>query len=885
MRRRRPIADVPDGPDPGDARPDPLLSLPWEHRGMSEPTTDAAARPVVPDAHAMSSSAVASSLEVDPAVGLSPDEVDHRRARSGRNEVEAAVRPTLAAMVWDAVTEPFVVLLFVAGVLAIVLGEVRDGALVLVGLLPIVVADVVTTFRSERALESLREAAAPTARVRRDGLVDDIPAADLVPGDVVLLRAGEIVPADLRLTMADRLLVDRSALTGESVPELGSGEADPGGAALTDRHSIAYAGTAIVAGRGEGLVIAIGYATEFGRIAHGLADTERRRSPLQRELDRLVRILLVVAIGLIAITMGFGFARGNSLGENVLAGISAAIAAIPEEPPILLAVILGLGAYRLLRRGVLVRRLSAEETLGAVDLIITDKTGTLTENRLAVRDILAPAGPVVAVDERQRLLGLALRAEEDAWHLGAGARPGSFTQALLAVAEREGVATDLDRAELRSAEGPSDGRPWSTTWSRSDGANEGLAIGAPEAVLRLAGDGIGEVGPWHDLVDREAAAGGRLLLLARATTPAAWTPLAVIAFADPLRTDVMDAMHVATRSGIQTVVVTGDHPATATTISRQAGLDTTPERVVLGSELAGWSDDDLRRHLPRLSVVARAVPEDKLRLVDVARSSGRTVAVTGDGVNDAPALQHADVAVAMGSGTAVARDASDLVLGDDSFATLMYGLREGRRIVANVQKGLVFLVSTHVALLGYILIATIAGISQPLLPLQILWLELFIDLATSVAFEREAEEPGAMDRPPRPRGRPLLTSGLLARISVAGGFSAAAALVVTLTHQGTPDHVRWVAYTTLVMAQVVRAYANRSLTRPVVTLRPNVLLAAACVLVVVVQAAIPYVPPFAEAFRATTLDLSDWAIVALIALSPAVIAEIIRAVTGREWVA
>ena len=256
----------------------------------------------------MSSSAVASSLEVDPAVGLSPDEVDRRRARSGRNEVEAAARPPLAAMVWDAVTEPFVVLLFVAGVLAIVLGEVRDGALVLVGLLPIVVADVVTTFRSERALESLREAAAPTARVRRDGLVDDIPAADLVPGDVVLLRAGEIVPADLRLTMADRLLVDRSALTGESVPELGSAEADPGGAALTDRHSIAYAGTAIVAGRGEGLVIAIGYATEFGRIAHGLADTERRRSPLQRELDRLVRILLVVAIGLIAITMGLGFA-------------------------------------------------------------------------------------------------------------------------------------------------------------------------------------------------------------------------------------------------------------------------------------------------------------------------------------------------------------------------------------------------------------------------------------------------------------------------------------------------------------------------------------------------------------------------------------------------
>jgi Ca2+-transporting ATPase len=855
---------------------------------MSDPSTAAVARPERPaaaDAHAVPTSVVADSLGVDPGVGLSPEEVGRRRERHGRNEVEAVARPSLAAMVWDSVTEPFVVLLFVAGVLAIVLGEVRDGALVLIALLPIVVADVVTTFRSERALESLREAAAPIARVRRGGLVADILAADLVPGDVVLLRAGEIVPADLRLTVADRLLVDRSALTGESVPELGSVEADHPDASVTDRRSIAYSGTAIVAGRGEGIVTAIGHATEFGRIARGLADTERRRSPLQRELDRLVRILLVVAIGLIAITMGFGFARGNSLGENLLAGISAAIAAIPEEPPVLLAVILGLGAYRLLRRGVLVRRLSAEETLGAVDLIITDKTGTLTENRLAVREILVPDGPVAEAEERRRLLRLALRAEEDAWHVGDGARPGSFTQAMLATAEREGLTAHLDRSELRSAEGPSDGRPWSITWSRHDGADEGLVIGAPEAVLGLAGDGRNDQGPWHELIDREATAGGRLLLLARATTPTAWTPLAVIAFADPLRAHVADAMEVARRGGIQTVVVTGDHPATATTIAREAGLDATADRVVVGSDLASWSDDDLRGHLSRLSVVARAVPEDKLRLVDVARASGRTVAVTGDGVNDAPALQHADVAVAMGSGTAVARDASDLVLGDDSFATLMYGLREGRRIVANVQKGLVFLVSTHVALLGFILIATIAGISQPLLPLQILWLELFIDLSTSVAFEREAEEPGAMDGPPRRRDRPLLTTTLLARITAAGGFSAVAALIVTLTHPGTPEHVRWVAYTTLVMAQVVRAYANRSLTRPVVTLRPNVLLASACLLVVVVQVAIPYIPPFAEAFRATPLEPSDWTIIALIALAPAVLAEAIRAVTGREWVA
>ncbi len=358
---------------------------------------------------------------------------------------------------------------------------------------------------------------------------------------------------------------------------------------------------------------------------------------------------------------------------------------------------------------------------------------------------------------------------------------------------------------------------------------------------------------------------------------------AVVAFADPLREHIPEAVALARDAGIQTVVVTGDHPVTAAAIAREAGID--PQQIVVGTDLAGWSDDELARHLPGLSVVARAVPEDKLRIVDVARRASRTVAVTGDGVNDAPALQHADVAVAMGSGTAVAKEASDLVLGDDSFTTLMYGLREGRRIVANVQKGLVFLISTHVALLGFILIATLAGFSQPLLPLQILWLELFIDLSTSVAFEREPEEPDAMTRPPRPRDRPLLDSPLLTRISFAGGFSAVAALVLMLIHEGSPEHVRWLAYTTLVVAQVVRAYANRSLARPVLTLRPNGFLLVACLFVLAFQISIPFVPPLAAAFRATPLVASDWAIVAAIALAPAALAEVIRATTHKEWVA
>lgn len=833
---------------------------------------------------ARSADDVLAAWSVDPSVGLDGAEVAARGAEAGPNELSATRPPSLASTIVKAMREPFIILLFVSGVLAALLGEVRDGLLILAGLVPIVGADVATSYRAERALASLRAASAPLARVRRAGVVGEVPAAELVPGDVVLIRSGELVPADLRLTSADALLVDRSALTGESIPEMATVEADPSDAVLADRRSMAFFGTAVVGGRGEGIVVAIGGSTEVGKIASTLADVERRRSPLQRELDRLVRIMLVVATALIVITSAATFLRGGTLGAIVLAGVSAAIAAIPEEPPVLLAVVLGLGAYRLLRRGVLVRRLSAEETLGAVDLIITDKTGTLTENRVELSDLVTLDGPVVDRSRREALLLHALRAEDDAWHVVTGSPPGSFTQALMAALANDHAATPvLDPSDLASSEGPADGHPYSVTWSRWDGRLQGVALGAAEAVLTLPTDGPVAVDAWHELVAKEAATGGRLLLLATADRPDAWHPAAVLVFNDRLRDGVAHALATATAAGIQTIVVTGDHAVTAAATARAVGLAV--DHVLDGTQMASLDDAEIGRRLPTLSVIARAVPEDKLRLVDIARKLGRTVAVTGDGVNDAPALHHADVAVAMGSGTAVARGASDLVLGDDSFVTLMFGLREGRRIVANVQKGLVFLVSTHVALLGFILVATLAGFSQPLLPLQILWLELFIDLSASVAFEREPEEPDAMTQPPRPRGRPLLHRGILAGVSLAGGFSAVAALWLMLNLDGDPDHVRWIAYTSLVMAQLVRAYADRSLTHPVTTLSPNGLLAVACVLIALIQVAIPYVPPLAVAFHATPLALAEWAIVAAIAFIPALAAEVIRRTTGRAWVA
>jgi Ca2+-transporting ATPase len=839
--------------------------------------------------HAQDPATVVAGLAVDPATGLAEDEALRRAADAGPNSLEEAEREPVWKMVLESFTEPFVLMLAGAGLLAIVVGEVRDGLLVLVGLLPIVGADVVTEYRGERALEALRDATAPTARVRREGAIGIVPAATLVPGDVILLQGGDVVPADLRVLRADRLLVDRSTLTGESIPEEARVEADPADAPLASRRAIAYAGTSVVGGRGEAIVVAIGASTEFGRIAGSLASGQRRRSPLQRELDRLVRILLVVAILLILFTTGMGFLRDHPLGENILAGISAAIASIPEEPPVLLAVILGLGAYRLLKRGVLVRRLNAEETLGAVDLIVTDKTGTITQNRLVVSSVRTPDG---AIDDTEVLRGLleeALRAEEDAWP-GEGVAPASFTRALRTAVTDLGGSGTLDAADLVEARPADDTTPVTRTRARRpDGSVEDLALGAPEVVLRTVDAVHGDAERrrrWAELIDDAASAGERLVALARRVDDGPWHMRALVGFADPIRPGIADAMATARRAGIQVCVVTGDHPLTAGAIAHEAGLDA--ERIVTGEELASWDDERLGDELARLHVVARSTPDQKRRIVVAARDRHRIVAVTGDGVNDAPALHGADVAVAMGSGTAVAREAADLTLGDDSFATLMFGLAEGRRIVDNVQKGLTFLLSTHVAFLGFILISTIfIAERQVLIPLQILWMEFFIDLATSVAFEREPPEPELMTRPPRHAEQPLLTNGLLGRLVVAGGFTAVAALVVMLGHDEDFGHAAWLAYTCLVVGQCVRAYWNRSLRVPIHRLGTNGFLLAACLVAVAIQAAIPYLPGVSDAFHATPLDAVDWAIVAVVAFAPAIVAEVVRTVgRGRTiWVA
>jgi Ca2+-transporting ATPase len=855
-----------------------LVPAPLGDDAVAATSTD---RAHVPAWHALDIDEVAARLISDPIDGLDSVQAAVRLADIGPNEIRSEPRATLVKVLIEGLTEPFVVLLAVAGLIAIALGEHRDGLLILLGLVPIVGADVLTEYRTERALEALRAASAATARVRRDGKPVQIPAVDVVPGDLVLLGSGDVVPADVRLTAAGGLLLDRAVLTGESVPEPADPTAVvPPRASPAEQVTMAFQGTSVMDGWGEGLVVATGASTEYGRIASSLDAPRRRRSPLQLELDRIVRMLLAVALGLIAIVVFFGLIRREPLGATVLAGISAAIAAIPEEPPVLLAVILGLGAYRLLRRGVLVRRLNAEESLGSVDLIVTDKTGTLTENRLAVADVLTLEGAASGT-RRTGILATALLTDESVWRAG-GTRLGSFSGALMAeLGPEASAAARQDRTLVLAAPFRSGSLLSACTVEGPEGRRD-IRLGAPEAVVDPA-DGA-DADRWLDLARTTAATGTRVLALAdRSAGDGAWRTLALIGFADKLRADVPAAIAEVTGAGIQVVVVTGDHLATAVAIAAAAGVR--EGRAIVADKLDRWDDARLDRELPDLRVVARAQPHHKMRLVESAQRTGRTVAVTGDGVNDAPALHGSDVAVAMGSGTDVAREAADLVLGDDSFATLTYAVREGRRIVDNVLKGLIFLISTHVALLGFVLLGTLAGYTQPLLPIQILWLELFIDTSTSVAFEAEPAEADLMRRPPRPPGRPLLTQRLLAGIALAGGLSAVGALLLLVSTDVGLAHQRWVAFTALVLAQAVRANANRSLTKPTWTFPINPLLAGAAFVVAVIQVLIPFVPPLADAFRASPLSPVEWLLAIGVALLPWGVAEAVRYRRGLAWVA
>jgi Ca2+-transporting ATPase len=775
-------------------------------------------------------SGVAPEAALEGHFGLTAEEAALRLRSDGPNELGSDKARTGLHIALDVVREPMLALLVVAGILYLLLGQPSD-AWVLVGFVVVVIViTVVQERRTERALEALRELSSPRALVVRDGRRTRIAGRDVVRGDVVLLVEGDRVPADAILRRARNLSVDEALLTGESAPvgKLASSTAatleTPGG----DGLSSVFAGTLVTAGHGLAEVVATGPRSELGRIGGAIRGARSEPTRLQSDTRRLVRWFALAGLATsVAIAVVYASTRGGSAlawKEGALAGIAAAMSLLPEEFGVVLSIYLAIGAWRLARRGVLARRMPAVEALGETTVLCADKTGTLTQNRMSLA-VLHANGEEVRLEGADRLstradvlLGTAALASRREGFDPMDRAIHESADGLLGLAAK--TALELVREYPLAPELPAMTRAWRR-------AGEELLVvackGAPEAVASLCRLGPQQRAELLAEAARLARSGRRVLAvagtnLAEHALPAEQRSLeldlvGLLGFEDPLRASVPAAVAECRRAGIRVVMVTGDHPATAQAMATRAGIED-PQAILLGSEIEASDDAELARRVEGVGVFARVVPEQKLRIVRAFIARGEIVAMTGDGVNDAPALRAAHVGVAMGGrGTDVAREAAGLVLLDDEFTSIVGGVRMGRRIHDNIQHAMVFIVAVHVPIAAMTLgQALVPALPLLLLPVHLAFLELVIDPTCSLVFEAEEADPDIMERPPRPRDQPLLTRANLA-LALGQGLCALAACVAVLLYarrDHPPDAARALAFTTLVVAILVLMLANRS---------------------------------------------------------------------------
>ncbi len=760
--------------------------------------------------------------------GLSPGEVADRLQRFGPNELPQREARGFVAIVREVLTEPMVLLLLVAGGIYFFLGEPRD-ALILIGSVGvIIVITIVQHGKTERALEALRSLSAPWALVVRDGRQQRVPRRDVVPDDLMVLVEGDRVPADGVVLETNHLQVDESLLTGESVPvrkQVGrpeEGKIVPGG----DDTPYVFAGTLVVRGTGYARALRTGVTTEFGRIGASLHLLEETATHLQKESGRLVRgMALAALIFCFSVVLLFGILRGSWVG-GLLAGVTLAMAIIPEEIPLILTVFLAIGAARIAKDGVLTRRFSAIEGLGATTVLCVDKTGTLTLNQMAIHSLVTREGEFPQTGPAPRPLDPAARTVLDRGVLASDPHPyDPMDQAFHRLGEANGLPPPDRRTGARILRRYPLRRDFLAVCQAWSGATEGEALlaakGAPETIFDLCGMTGAERAYWEGIVSKYAQQGHRLLGVAEDPCPMDSIPedpkehrfhfLGLAALEDPLRPEVPEAVRSCQKAGIRVIMITGDYPLTAARIAKDAGLD--PGEIITGKEIEESSPDELSRRLERTNVCARVTPDQKLTIVRALQRAGEIVAMTGDGVNDAPALKASNVGVAMGRrGTDVAREAADVVLLADSFPSMVGAIRAGRRIVDNLRKAVSFLFSVHVPIIGLVLLPVLMNLPLLLFPVHIVVLEFLIDPAVSVGFEAEPADPGVMERPPRDPDAPIFDRGLIVRSLIEGGIVLAGSFLLFLftIDSGYAEPVaRSLAFTSLVVASLTLMFVNR----------------------------------------------------------------------------
>jgi Ca2+-transporting ATPase len=836
--------------------------------------------------HTLTANEVGADFGVDSRSGLSVEQVRKRATEFGPNRLRQEKQESILEMYLKELREPMILLLLGTGVLYSLWGELQDTLTIFVVILTLVSVEVFNDRRADKAIASLRKLSEPTASVLRSGQAIQVPAEDLVPGDVILLGAGHRVPADARLVEAYGLAVDEASLTGESVPV--EKEADvilPDNTPLAERRNLVLAGTTVTRGRGAAIVDGTGMATEIGRVAKLAQEVEKPRTPLQQTLDQLTRSLVWLALGFSVVVPLLGWLlAGQSLQQMVLTGLALAFSVIPEELPIIVTMVLALGGYRMAQQHAIVKDLRAVETLGAVTAIATDKTGTLTENRMEVSR-LSPES------QSRKLLELGVLCNDAAENDGQ-VTGDPVDVALIRAARAAGVSVDTLRRQspLQQEFTFDNSRKMMSVVSTQAGTRESIVKGAPEPVLARSTFqqlGVAE----RPLVENDrqallatamemAAQGLRVLAFATRALSAGKIEQAeaesnlvfvgLAGFADPPRVGVKEAIADCRAAGIRTLMVSGDHPLTAGSIARQIGLDGNAA-VLTGAEIDALSDQALHETVGKVSIYARVTPENKLRIVRALRERGAIVAATGDGINDAPALAAADIGIAMGeTGTDVAREAADIVLADDHFATIVSAIREGRTLFANLTKGVRYYLACKVALVSVTLLPVLLRVPIPFAPVQIIVMELFMDLAASATFVSEPAESDLMQQPPRnPRAKFMDRAMVTSIFQSSAGLFAAVSLAYLLTWYGGAGLVQaqTVAFVTWLLGHVLLALNLRSERQPLAQLgllsnRLMNLWGAATIIFILAATLVPGVQ---AALKVTSLTANQWVLVAVAA--------------------
>jgi Ca2+-transporting ATPase len=882
-----------------------------------------------PLCHTLPCEVVFSDLNSTP-TGLSASEAVQRLAQHGPNELQASQGISPWAIFFEQFKNILILILLAATVASAFLGHAVEAIAITVIVLFAVVLGFVQEYRAERAIEALRKMAAPTANALRDGQEVALPARDLVPGDVFLLRAGDKVPADARLFEAVNLQVEEAPLTGESVPIEKHAAPINGELTIGDRKNMVYAGTAATYGRGRAVVVATGMNTEFGKIARMIQTIETGKTPMQENLNRLGHVLARAAFVIVALIVALGLFRGTPFIEMLIFGIALAVAVVPEALPAVVTISLALGVQRMVKRNALIRRLPAVETLGSTSVICSDKTGTLTKDEMTVRRILVdgkllevsgagyePRGKfsynetVMEPPDTLKLLLQAATLASDAdvvyndldkrWQIKGDPTEG----ALVVAAAKAGLKkTDLESQFPRVKEIPftSETKRMTTLHDTPTGV-VAYAKGAPEMLLNSCALQLTESG--ETLLDAagkeeflEAArrmAMEALRVLAIAYKPGAaienaereMTFLGLVGMIDPPRPEAKDAIQTCEQAGIKTVMITGDHPLTAQAVARELGLLKTG-RVITGAELEAMSDVEFEQGVETIDVYARVSPAHKLRVVSAMKKRGHIVAMTGDGVNDAPALKKADIGVAMGiTGTDVSKEASAMTLTDDNFASIVAAVEEGRGIFGNCKKYLMYLLSANTSELLIMAGAALLGLPMPLTAVQLLYVNLATDGLPALALAVDPPERDIMRRKPRNPRTGIFTRPVVTLMIVGGVWSAVVNLclfVWALKSGYSNEQAMTLTFVSLISIQFIMAYNYRSdrfsaLNKPFA----NKWLNMAIVWELIPLAVILYLPAMHEPFSTFGLSHADWAVVILPALTVLPFMELSKWMVRRGW--